>query len=225
MTATGADGVPVRLRTRLLGLAGRALVLEVRMYDSILRLLLRRPAIAAGATGFRYDAPTRLLVVVFIVVSAVELVVVDVLVHRWPLVRFPFLVLGIWGLVWMVGLLCSLLVRPHTVGPGGLVVRDGMDLDVTLPWEAVDMVRTRRRSYADKPPRVLADQGSRVLVVAVSQETDVEVVLARPRTVRLPGRRTVEVDAVRLWADDPAALVAAATSAQRAVASGQPSES
>ena len=211
MSVVGTTGRETGWRARVLGFAWRALVLEVRMYDSILRLVARRPAVPAGASGFRYDAPTRLLIVVFILVSAVELVVVDVLVHRWPLVRFPFLVLGIWGLVWMVGLLCTHLVRPHVVGPAGVTVRDGMDLDVHLPAASVTGVTRRRRSYAEKPPRVLTDQGSRVLVVAVSQETNVDLVLGHPVTVRLPGRRRAEVDAVRLWADDPAGFVAAAT--------------
>ena len=210
MSAVETSGRPAGLGARVRGLAWRALVLEVRMYDSILRVLLRRPAVAPGATGFRYDAPTRVLVVAFIVVSAVELVVVDVLVHRWPLVRYPFLAVGIWGLVWMVGLLCSHRVRPHVVGPAGVTVRDGMELDVHLPADAVARVTRRKRSYAEKPARVLEDQGSRVMVVAVSQETNVEVVLHRPTTVRLPGRRTAEVDAVRLWADDPDGFVAAA---------------
>ncbi len=147
---------------------------------------------------------------VFIVVSAIELVVVDVLVHPWPIVRVPLLVLGIWGLAWMVGLLCTHLVRPHVVGPANLIVRDGMDLDVHIPRAAIAEVRKRKRSYTEKPPRVLVENESRVLIIAVSQQTNVEVALAAPAIVTLPGRRSAEVDIVRLWADDPAGYVAAA---------------
>lgn len=209
MSVTTSDDTGRRpLGRRLLVLARRALVLELRMYCSIVRAVARRPDVEPGGEGFRYDAPVRVLVVAFLVVSAVELVVVDLLVHRWPLVRVSFLVIGIWGLVWMLGLLCSHRVRPHAVGPSGLVLRDGMDLDLHVPPDAVADVRTRRRSYAEKPTRVVEEQGSRVLVLHVSQETDVDVRLVGPRTFRLPNGR-VEVDAIRVWVDDPDGLVAA----------------
>lgn len=211
MTATSprADTGRPPWGRRVLSLARRALLLELRMYASIGRAVARRPDVEPGGEGYRYDAPVRVLVVAFLVVSAVELVVVDLLVHRWPLVRVPFLVVGVWGLVWMLGLLCSHRVRPHAVGPSGLVLRDGIDLDLHLPLEAVAEVRTRRRSYAEKPARVVEDQGSRVLVLHVSQETDVDLRLVGPRTFRLPNGRVVEVDAVRVWVDDPAGFVAA----------------
>jgi hypothetical protein len=61
----------------------------------------------------------------FIGVSAVEFVVVDLLVRRWPTVRISLLALGIWGLVWMFGLLFGFLTRPHAVGPAGIRVRSG----------------------------------------------------------------------------------------------------
>lgn len=211
MTATSprADTGRPPWGRRVLSLARRALLLELRMYASIGRAVARRPDVEPGGEGYRYDAPVRVLVVAFLVVSAVELVVVDLLVHRWPLVRVPFLVVGVWGLVWMLGLLCSHRVRPHAVGPSGLVLRDGMDLDLHVPPEAVAEVRTRRRSYAEKPSRVVEDQGSRVLVLHVSQETDVDVRLDGPRAFRLPNGRVVEVDAIRLWVDDPDGFVAA----------------
>ena len=59
MTSTKASRQPTTVASRLLRFARRALVIEVRMYDSVLRFVLRRPAVPTGATGFRYDAPTR----------------------------------------------------------------------------------------------------------------------------------------------------------------------
>ena len=58
--------------------------------------------------------------IVFIAVSAVELMAVDLIVRRWPSVRIPLLVLSIWGLVWMLGFLFGMLTRPHAVGPEGI---------------------------------------------------------------------------------------------------------
>ncbi|MFW3171695.1 hypothetical protein [Geodermatophilus sp. CPCC 206100] len=53
----------------------------------------------------------------FIVVSAAEVVVVDVLVQRWPAVRIPLLVVGIWGVIWMCGLLFGMVTRLHADDP------------------------------------------------------------------------------------------------------------
>lgn len=192
-------------------LVGRAMRLEKHMYASLARGVARRPAVPEGARGFRYDAATRLVLVVLVVLSAVELVVVDVLVHRWPLVRVPLLVLGIWGVVWMLGLLFAHTMRPHTVGPHGMRVRDGLDLDLDLPWDDVHSVGLRRRSHPPKSPRVVAVDDRSTVVVPVSDQTNVRVVLERPTRVVLPGVAPKGgehlVEAVELWADEPRELL------------------
>ncbi|WP_139983463.1 hypothetical protein [Nocardioides litoris] len=187
--------------------AARAVRIELRMYGALARALARRPDVPRGATGFRYDAPVRLLLWVFAVLSAVEVVVIDVVVSRWPTVRVPLLVLGLWGVVWCIGLLCANAVRPHTVGPRGLRVRDGLDLELDLPWELVHSVSHRPRTHEPDTPKVADRDGLVTLALPVSHQTNVTVVLEGPAEVRLPGsapRGGAQVlEAVRLWADDP----------------------
>lgn len=200
---------PGRVR-RAARLLWRFAVLELRLYGSLLRWVTRRPDIPVGAAGFGYDARTRLLLVVFIVVSAVEVVALDLILHRWPAVRLPLLVVGIWGVVWMLGLLATHLVRPHTVGPHGARVRDGMDLDLDLPWDVVHAVGRRTQTHDEKPPRIIEEEGGRVLVVAVSNETNLQVTLEQPMVLPLPGLPGVRGEAVtkvRFWADDPRAYL------------------
>lgn len=191
--------------------AVRAVRLELRMYGGLARALARRPDVPAGATGFRYDAPVRLLLWVFAVLSAVEVVVLDVVVSRWPSVRFPLLVLGVWGVVWCLGLLGAHVVRPHTVGPRGLRVRDGLDLELDLPWELVHAVSHRPRTHEPDSPKVGDRDGLVTLAVPVSHQTNVTVVLEGPTEVRLPGSAprggSQVVEAVQLWADDPRGLL------------------
>jgi hypothetical protein len=186
--------------------------LEKHMYASIGRAIMRRPAVPSGAKGFRYDSPTLLILVVFVFVSAIELVAIDLIVQRWPPVRVAFLVLGAWGLVWMVGLLCAHVLRPHTVGPDGMRVRDGLDLDVGICWDDVHSVAARRHVYDAKPPRVIDGDDSRTLVVAVCNETNLEIQLEKATSIRLPGGPPNggerDVTALRLWADDPRAYLA-----------------
>ena len=84
----------------------------------------------AGARGFRYHEPVLTILIVFIALSAVELVAVDLIVRRWPYVRIPLLVLSIWGLIWMLGFLFGMLTRPHAVGPESIRVRYGAEVDI-----------------------------------------------------------------------------------------------
>ena len=141
-------------------LAVRAVRMEVGVWQSLYRWALRRPRVPAGAAALTYHRSVLPVIIVFIVVSAIELVVVDVLVHRWPAVRIPLLVLGIWGLTWMIGFLAAHLTRPHAVGPDGIRARFAADVDVEVPWDAVDAVSRRLRTREEKAPRLgeLADR-------------------------------------------------------------------
>ncbi|WP_308799970.1 hypothetical protein [Agromyces silvae] len=198
---------------RVRSFAKRALLVELRIYASIGRLVARRPALPAGATGFSYHKPVLTILVIFIVLSAVEIPIIDLIVHQWPFVRIPLLVLGIWGLTWMVGLLAAYLVRPHTVGPDGMRVREGLELDVPLAWEDIASVAIDRRVDEPKSPRITETDASRTLSLRMQDETNIEIELERPTAVRLPGLPPKggvhEVTHVRLWTDDPKGLMAA----------------
>ena len=60
--------------------------------------------------------------------------------------RVVFLILGAWGLIWMVGFLASYYVFPHVVSPAGLRVRSSMLIDIPIPWDAVDQIRPYKRT-------------------------------------------------------------------------------
>lgn len=196
---------------RIRGLMRRAAALEIHMYASIGRAIMRRPAVSPGAKGFRYDGSVLLLLIVLAFVSAIEVVAIDLIVHRWLPLRIGFLVIGIWGAVWMIGLLCAHVMRPHTIGPDGVRVRDGLDLDVGFSWDDIYAIGIKKRSYDAKPPRVLEGDSTRTLVVAISKATNIEVRLEKSTAVRLPGDPPKggeqHVTAVRLWVDEPRAFL------------------
>lgn len=189
-------------------LARRAWQLEIGGYLSLYRWLLRRPRVPEGARAFSYHAPVIALVVGMLVVSVVELVVVDLLVRRWETVRVTLLVLSIWGLVLMFGLLLGMLTRPHAVGPDGLRIRSGTDVDLALPWEVVAAVSAHRTAVHEKQPLVVVDERGRpTLQLLVANETNLEVRLLEPVLVRLPSG-TETVTRVLLHADDPTGFLA-----------------
>lgn len=200
--------------SRSRALIARAGGVERIVYSSIARAILRKPAVPTGAAGFRYHGGAVAIFVIFIALSALELVVLDLVLQRWLVARIVIDVLDAWGLVWMIGLLCAHLVRPHTVGPDGIRVRDGLDLDVAVSWDAVYSVGIMKHSYEPKTPRIIAAEEGVVLAVKRGDATNLEIVLERPTTVCLPGgppkRGNHDVRKVCLWADDPRAFLAEA---------------
>ena len=207
MTSTAA--LPSR-GTRIIDAARRALHAELRVYSSIGRAIVRRPAIPAGGTGLGYHRPVLTVLFIFIGLSAVEIPIIDLIVHRWPAVRIAMLVLGIWGVTWMLGLLCAMLMRPHTVGPDGIRVRSGLEIDVAVSWKDIASIAVSRRVDEPKQPRVSGGEYAE----RVQNETNILVELERPVGIRLPGLAPKGgehvVESIRLWADEPRALIAAA---------------
>jgi hypothetical protein len=188
-------------------LARRATMMELRGYQSIYRFLFRRPRVPSGASGFSYHQPILSVMIVIIFVSVVEMVVVDVIVRRWTYVRVPLLILSIWGLVYMLGLLFGMLVRPHAVGPDGIRVRYGSEVDVPIGWDDIASVARRKNVIAEKQPKVTVDaDGQATLHLRIMNETNIEVELEHATPLRLP-HGTETVSRVNLYADDPAAFL------------------
>lgn len=192
---------------RTVSLFRRALHAELRVYSSIARAVARRPAVPARASGLGYHRPVMTVLVVFIVLSAVEIPIVDLIVHRWPAIRIAVLIVGVWGLTWMIGLLCAMLMRPHTVGPDGIRIRNGLEIDVPISWAAVESVAVSRRVDEPRQPRVTGSEYAE----RMQNETNIVIELERPVWIGLPGLPPrggrQEVSSVRLWADEPRAFL------------------
>jgi hypothetical protein len=182
-------------------------MMEIRGYQSIFRFVFRRPKVPAGAVGFSYHQPVLAILIVFVSVSAVELVVVDLIVHRWAAVRIPLLILGIWGLVYMVGMLFGMLTRPHAVGPDGIRVRSGSEVDIPLSWDDVYSLTHRAHTIQEKQPKLTVDEtGEATLHLRMQAETNLEVTLERPVPIRLP-QGTETLSHIHFYADDPKAFM------------------
>ena len=196
---------------RIAGFLKRALVMELTIYACIARFVGRRPSIPRGAAGFSFHKPVLTILIIFIVLSAVEVPIIDLIVHPWPAVRIPFLVLGIWGLTWMFGLLCSYLIRPHTVGPDGIQVRGGLEIDIAFGWDDIASVAHNVRVDEPKSPKIVEADGSCTLMLRIINDTNLEIELEQPTVVRLPGHGAAggeqSITAIRIWADDPRAFM------------------
>jgi hypothetical protein len=188
-------------------LARRAIMMEIRGYQSIYRFLFRRPKVPAEHVGFSYYQPVLAILIVFIAVSAVEVVVLDLIVRRWAYIRIPLLILSVWGLIYMLGLLFGMLTRPHAIGPSGIRARYGSEVDIPLLWEDIESVTPRKYTLQNKQPKVTVDaDGEATLHLRMQNETNIEVQLTGPIEVRLPHGPEI-ISNVTLYADDSHAFM------------------
>src|SRR5262245_13932528 len=126
-------------------LAVFAVQFEQAMWRSLYRWVFRRRRkLEPDGTAFGYTGTTMPVLLAFIGVSAIEIPILHWLLP-WRTVQIISLVIGGYGLLWMLGLLASLRVHPHVVGSEGLRIRSGALLDMTIPWEYIAEVRPRNR--------------------------------------------------------------------------------
>jgi hypothetical protein len=170
---------------------------ELSGLASLVRAVLRRPDVPAGATALRYARALRPMAAVIVGMSVVELFVLE-LVIPWRTVRLVLIVLGAYSLLAVLSLVAGTVVRPHLVDAGSLRLRWSDWVDVRVPVDGAVTVAARRH---DAPGRTLLVRDG-ILRLAVAGETTVEVVLPAPVVVTV-GRRTEAVRVVRFAADDP----------------------
>lgn len=201
------------MRTRNpIALLGSAARYEIGMWRSVYRWLLRRPPTAEpGAEVFSYVGVVQPILIAFIVLSAVEIPIFDLILRHtlpWPSVRKVMLALGIWGLLWMIGLFASLRVHPHVAEAAGLRVRNGFTVDFLVPWAAIATAGARYRSLpSNRSVQLEHVPAGTILNIGAGKQTSVDLVLREPLRVGLPAGPSEPVRELRLYADDPAALV------------------
>lgn len=192
----------------VLSLVRRVVRYELNLYLSLIRWVARRPSVPGGGVeAFGYAQAVTPVMWLWIFASAMEMPLFHVLVP-WESVRIIGLVLGGWGLVWMIGLLASLRIYPHLLDDTALRVRHGSTVEITVPWDAVATIKAERRDLPSTvrtlQPREAGDGTD--LQVGVSGQVNVHAVLRRPLTVRTPKGPAV-ITELSFLTDDPRALV------------------
>lgn len=181
-------------------------IYELRLWTSLIRWIFRRPLpVEPGTLTFQYAGAATLLFGVFIGLSAVEIPILH-LILPWPVVQKISVIVGAYGLFWMIGLLATLRVHPHQVGPAGLRIRNSITLDLPIAWDDIDQVRMRRRSL---PPGGQTQYEDGVLSLGVANQTSVDVRLRRPMTFPVKKTAGAPVTEVRFHADTPEELIEA----------------
>ena len=193
------------LLRRLPRLLWTALLFEVALYRSLARWVARRPDVPRGATPIGYSRLVAPMLWLWIFGSTVEVIVVEVVLRHldqpWAnAIRVPLLVLGIWGVVWMLGMMASYRVRPHLLTNPELLVRSGALTWLAVPLEAVESTRPVQHELPGVI-RSLHIDGPLALVGAGSR-TNLELALTAPTTVPT-SKGEVTVSRVGIWVDEP----------------------
>lgn len=198
------------LLRRLPRLLWTALLFEVALYRSLARWVARRPDVPRGATPIGYSRLVAPMLWLWIFGSTVEVIAVEVVLRHldqpWAnAIRVPLLVLGIWGVVWMLGMMASYRVRPHLLTNTELLVRSGALTWLAVPLEAVESTRPVEHELPGVI-RSLHVDGPLALVGAGSR-TNLELALTAPTTVP-SSMGEVTVSRVGIWVDEPREIAA-----------------
>ena len=209
----GADreaAVEAATRTALPGPIAAVILHEARLVHSLLLWVRgRQHGVSPGAVAIPYGRDSRAVGIALLVVSFVELVVVE-LVIPWPTVRLVLLLIGVYGALIVLGFIAGPIVRPHVLTEDSLRLRASTWADVTLSLDTIARA-SQRRGGADG---ILTFTGT-TLVLAVDNQTQLHLELDGSRTFR-QGRRSGSADSVRFSTDYPADAASAITAAVRA---------
>jgi hypothetical protein len=198
------------LLRRLPELLRDALLYELSLYRSLVRWIVRRPDVPRGATPVGYSRLVAPMMWLWIFGSTVEVIVVEVVLRHleqpWAdAARVPLLVLGIWGVFWMLGMLASYRVRPHLLTDTELRVRSGARTWLVLPLAAVEAARPVEHEVPGVI-RSLHVNGALALV-GTGSRTNLEMILTRPTNV-FTSQGEATVSRVGIWVDEPREIAA-----------------
>ena len=176
---------------------------ELRLLASLALWVTRRTHAAKGGRAFGYARGQGAMMAGFGFVCLVETVAMSVLLWDWPTVHAVVLFLDVYGLVIVVALHASSVVRPHVLDldGGSLRIRRYVHVDLRVPLERIASVR--------RELRMAHERADGELDVDVGSQTSVTLELTEPVThVTFFGRRR-EIRVVRFHADEADDLVRA----------------
>ncbi len=161
-----------------------------------------RPDVPVGAQPFAYHRYLAPMMGVLLALQAIEIGVLDVVLRLWsPRIANVLMELGIVALLYLVGVIHSLRLRPILLTDDGLRVRSGVLAEQCVPYADI----------AELSPEVSATEVKSATTrnMALLAWPNVVVRLARPigRKPLLRARPAIQAIAFRV--DDPAAFIAA----------------
>jgi len=129
--------------------AASAVAMEMSIAYYALRGWRTKPHIPESSRAFFFQEQSEKAFLLGAVglASVFEIVPVHLLVHRWSgLAAWILSGISLYGMVWLLGLSRSLLLRPTVVEPDSLTIRYGLIAQLEVPREAISSVERVTRS-------------------------------------------------------------------------------
>lgn len=177
---------------------------EFRMLGALVDGIRRRRHAGPGDRVVAYVGRLRGILIAMIAISIVELAVVEFLVP-WAWLRWTLLILGVYGLIWVLGFAFSAQTRPHLVDAERLRLRMAVWADITVPLGTLSKAGPGGIASHDRD----VEAGDGKLAVSVLGVTNMSLTFAEPVEVDCgkAGRHAVRY--VRFYADDQESATAA----------------
>jgi len=158
-----------------------------------------------GDRTFGYSAQVRPFLWVFIVVTPLEILLVELIVP-WFWLRAVLLAFGVLGAVLLGWQLWMLQKFKHSVDEQYLWLRYAREFEYRIPLAAIESVTQGTTSRTLHKTRSVVDG---TLVLEISNSTNVSLQLNEPQEIDLGRRGAHEVTKIEFWTDDPGGMVRA----------------
>jgi len=177
---------------------------EFRIFGALVGGIRRHRDAAPGDRLLAYGGRLRGILGSMIGISIVELAIVEFLVP-WTWLRWTFLILGVYGLIWVLGFAASAYTRPHLLDAERLRLRMTIFADIAVPLGTLSQVGGG--GIASHQRGVEAGDGK--LAVSVLGLSNMSLTFAEPVEVNCGKAGRHAVRNVRFYVDDPEAATAA----------------
>ncbi|RAS61591.1 hypothetical protein C8D87_10933 [Lentzea atacamensis] len=158
-----------------------------------------------GVRSFGYSAQVRPFLWVFLVLTPLEILLVDLLVP-WFWLRAVLLVFGLLSGLLLGWMLWMLYKFKHEIDDEHLWLRYAREFEYRIPLAAIESVTQGMTSWSLNKTRSVVDG---TLVLEISNSTNVSVRLNEPQEIDLGRRGVHEVTKIEFWTDSPDEMVRA----------------
>lgn len=173
--------------------------MEKGTYRAFYRMIFqgkkRKLGKAAGRL-FGYSENATMTFGLFLFGSILETVALALIVKN-PFWNLLLLILGVWGIVLILGLICANFTFLHEVTDSSLHVRSAAMYDIQIPLTAIASVNISRNRNESK----VRCEGQRLIIPVVS-ETNVIVKLNETLHRELPWGKRADFNEIEFYCDD-----------------------
>jgi hypothetical protein len=183
---------------------------EPRMFVSLFRWTFRRVRLTEGEFGYHGRSLLRAIVPVAIITSPLELLVVHLLAQAfspWAWLKWVLLGLGVYAVLWLLGLYASFVALPHRLERTGLRLRHGVLAEGFVLYKEIETVARKEGKAPHSGDGLSHVTDEDALYLATGGKTDITLRLRAPRSMRGFLKETEPASHIHLAVDLPAELV------------------